>query len=142
MTETAGKSGTQAAPASAPAQRGRPRGKRRRFEGVVLSDKMDKTITVQHTWLARHPKYGKYVRRFTKLKAHDEKNEARVGGRGGDRRDAAAEPDQALPPGPDRASRRQCVKLALGQPGARRHGSDDSDDSGTDAAGCGGQHRC
>ena len=69
-TETAsGQAGTGA----------KARGERRRFEGVVTSARMDKTITVQHSYLRPHPKYGKYVRRYTKLKAHDEKNEAREG---------------------------------------------------------------
>ncbi len=65
--------------ASAATKTGGARGRRRRFEGVVVSAKMDKTITVQHTALRPHPKYGKYVKRYTKLKAHDEHNEAREG---------------------------------------------------------------
>lgn len=47
--------------------------------GVVISDKMDKTITVKVERLVRHPKYGKYLRRSTIYKAHDEKNEAKAG---------------------------------------------------------------
>jgi small subunit ribosomal protein S17 len=47
--------------------------------GVVTSDVRDKTITVTLSYLARHPKYGKALRRCTKLHAHDEKNEAAVG---------------------------------------------------------------
>ena len=49
--------------------------------GVVTSDKGDKTIIVVCDRLTRHPKYGKYMRRRTKLHVHDEKNEAKVGDR-------------------------------------------------------------
>ena len=47
--------------------------------GVVVSDKMDKTITVAVRDNVRHPLYGKIVKRTYKLKAHDENNECRVG---------------------------------------------------------------
>jgi small subunit ribosomal protein S17 len=47
--------------------------------GTVVSDKMDKTITVRDERLVKHPLYGKYVRRQTRYKAHDERNEAREG---------------------------------------------------------------
>ena len=47
--------------------------------GVVVSDKMQKTITVAVERLVKHEKYGKYVRRTTKLLAHDEHNEGREG---------------------------------------------------------------
>ncbi len=47
--------------------------------GVVVSDAMDKTITIQVERLVKHPRYGKYVKRYTRLKAHDETNEARLG---------------------------------------------------------------
>ena len=57
------------------------RGHRRREAGIVVSDKGDKTITVAVRTLVRHPGYGKYVRRSTRCRAHDEKNEARVGDR-------------------------------------------------------------
>jgi small subunit ribosomal protein S17 len=49
------------------------------FVGVVESDKRDKTRKVVVNWLARHPKYGKYMRRRTVLHVHDEKNESRSG---------------------------------------------------------------
>ena len=49
--------------------------------GVVMSDKMDKTITVVVQRLVRHPLYRKYVRRKTVLKAHDEEQVAKVGDR-------------------------------------------------------------
>jgi len=47
--------------------------------GRVSSDKMDKTITVVIERQVKHPLYGKYVRRSTKLHAHDENNECRIG---------------------------------------------------------------
>src|SRR3954462_14877666 len=51
----------------------------RTIEGVVGSDKGDKTIKVVVNYQTRHPKYGKYLKRRTILHAHDEKNEAREG---------------------------------------------------------------
>jgi len=47
--------------------------------GVVVSDKMDKTITVAVKYRVRHPLYGKIMNRTTKIKAHDEKNECGIG---------------------------------------------------------------
>lgn len=47
--------------------------------GRVVSDKMDKTITVIIERQVKHPLYGKYMRRSTKLHAHDENNECRIG---------------------------------------------------------------
>jgi len=55
------------------------RGTRREVIGLVVSDKMEKTITVQVTRLEKHKKYKKYLRRHTKFYAHDEKREAKVG---------------------------------------------------------------
>ena len=57
------------------------RGKRRVVTGTVVSDKMDKTITVRQDRLVKHPLYGKYIRRATTYKAHDENNQAKVGDR-------------------------------------------------------------
>ncbi|MHC4607148.1 MAG: 30S ribosomal protein S17 [Planctomycetota bacterium] len=54
------------------------RNRRRMVVGVVKSDRMEKTITVRVERLVRHRKFGKYLRRYTTCKAHDEKNEARV----------------------------------------------------------------
>ena len=51
----------------------------RTIEGVVASDKGDKTIKVVVNYQTKHPKYGKYLKRRTVLHAHDEKNEAREG---------------------------------------------------------------
>jgi len=53
----------------------------RKIEGVVASDKGDKTIKVVVTFQTKHPKYGKILKRRTVLHAHDEKNEAREGDR-------------------------------------------------------------
>ena len=52
---------------------------RRRLTGRVVSDKMDKTVTVVIERLVRHTVYGKYLRRSSKLHAHDENNECRIG---------------------------------------------------------------
>ena len=49
--------------------------------GVVVSDKMDKTIVVAIVDNVRHPLYGKIVKRTYKLKAHDENNECNIGDR-------------------------------------------------------------
>ncbi len=51
----------------------------RTLTGRVTSNKMDKTITVIIERLVKHPVYGKYIRRTTKLHAHDENNECREG---------------------------------------------------------------
>ena len=55
------------------------RGHRKTRQGLVVSDKMDKTIVVQIDRMVMHPVYKKFVRRRVKYKAHDEQNEARVG---------------------------------------------------------------
>ena len=47
--------------------------------GVVVSDAMDKTVVVRVDDQLRHPLYGKTIRRSTRLKAHDEQNDAHVG---------------------------------------------------------------
>ena len=59
----------------------KPRGERKVREGMVVSDKMDKTIVVTLEDRVKHPLYGKVIRRTNKLKAHDEANEAGVGDR-------------------------------------------------------------
>ena len=55
------------------------RNQRRKFTGIVTSDKMDKTIVVKVYQLVQHPRYKKYIRKASVLKVHDEKNEAKVG---------------------------------------------------------------
>lgn len=55
------------------------RGRQIEVVGEVVSDKMQKTITVQIFRLIRHKKYGKFMRRSSVFKAHDEKNVAKIG---------------------------------------------------------------
>ena len=55
------------------------RGMRKTRVGVVVSDKMDKTITIAVKYSVRHPLYGKIMNRTTKIKAHDENNECGIG---------------------------------------------------------------
>jgi small subunit ribosomal protein S17 len=57
------------------------RGFRKTREGLVVSDKMDKTVVVAVEDRVKHPLYGKVIRRTNKLKAHDEANEAGIGDR-------------------------------------------------------------
>ncbi|MCS6819170.1 MAG: 30S ribosomal protein S17 [Chitinophagales bacterium] len=52
---------------------------RKERTGIVTSDKMDKTITVAIERRVKHPIYGKFVKQTKKFKAHDEKNEAKIG---------------------------------------------------------------
>jgi small subunit ribosomal protein S17 len=52
---------------------------RRFMNGVVISDKMDKTVVVSVKRIVKHPRYKKYIRKRSKFKAHDERNECRVG---------------------------------------------------------------
>ena len=53
--------------------------KTRTLQGRVISDKMDKSITVLIERRVKHPMYGKYITRSTKLKAHDETNQCNAG---------------------------------------------------------------
>lgn len=55
------------------------RSRKKAFNGLVVSNKMDKSITVSVERRFRHPLYGKYVKKTTKFTAHDEKNECNVG---------------------------------------------------------------
>jgi small subunit ribosomal protein S17 len=59
----------------------RARGRRKVRTGVVVSDKMDKTVVVRIDRQMRHPLYRKIVRRSEKLAAHDQTNDAHVGDR-------------------------------------------------------------
>lgn len=52
---------------------------KRTLKGVVVSDKMDKTIVVRTERLVKHPVFHKYVRRHDKYKVHDEQNECGIG---------------------------------------------------------------
>ncbi|MBR2698981.1 MAG: 30S ribosomal protein S17 [Clostridia bacterium] len=55
------------------------RGMRKTRTGVVVSDKMDKTIVVEIRTRVRHPLYGKIMNRTNRIKAHDENNECGIG---------------------------------------------------------------
>lgn len=55
------------------------RGKRKERVGVVTSDKMDKSIVVAVQRQVKHPMYGKFMKRTSKIMAHDEENEADEG---------------------------------------------------------------
>jgi small subunit ribosomal protein S17 len=57
------------------------RGNRKTQIGVVVSDKMDKTVVVKVDRMVKHPVYSKYIRRTDKYKAHDEQNSSKVGDR-------------------------------------------------------------
>lgn len=52
---------------------------RKERTGLVVSNKMDKSITVIVERKVKHPKYGKFVKKSTKFMAHDEKNECNIG---------------------------------------------------------------
>jgi small subunit ribosomal protein S17 len=49
------------------------------FKGTVVSDKMDKTVVVEVGSFKQHPKYGKFLTRHKRFKAHDEENRCKVG---------------------------------------------------------------
>ncbi|HLG22425.1 MAG TPA: 30S ribosomal protein S17 [Candidatus Manganitrophaceae bacterium] len=55
--------------------------KRKEFVGQVIGDKMDKTVVVAVDRMVRDPRYKKFLKRTSKFKAHDEKNECRIGDR-------------------------------------------------------------
>jgi len=76
MSET-----TQAAPAGniSDSNGHAARGRRRTMVGKVIRDKMEKTVTVEVVSSRRDPLYGKYVRTRARFKAHDEKNEMKIG---------------------------------------------------------------
>ncbi len=57
------------------------RGKKTTIEGIVISDKMDKTIVVRVERLVKHPVFHKYIKRYVKYKAHDENNDCKTGDR-------------------------------------------------------------
>ena len=78
-TETAAAAEADAPEASAPAAKAR--GERKTREGLVVSDKMNKTIVVALEDRVKHPRYSKVIRRTTKVKAHDENETAGIGDR-------------------------------------------------------------
>jgi len=60
-------------------QEAAPRGRRIEVVGEVISNKMEKTISVLIYRMVRHKKYGKYVKKTSVFKAHDEKKQAKIG---------------------------------------------------------------
>ena len=74
VTKTAGKAPVKSAEAQAS-----DRGRRVEVIGEVVSNKMQKTISVQIVRLQRHKKYGKFISSSSVFKAHDEKNVAKIG---------------------------------------------------------------
>ena len=63
------------------AQEAETRGRRKVREGIVVSDKMQKTVVVVVEDRVKHPLYGKVLRRTSRLKAHDENNSCGIGDR-------------------------------------------------------------
>jgi small subunit ribosomal protein S17 len=57
------------------------RGMKRQVNGIIVSNKMDKTVVVQVERLVKHPLYKKYIRRRNKFKAHDNDNACGIGDR-------------------------------------------------------------
>lgn len=53
--------------------------RRKTLQGTVISDKMQKTRVVKVVWVAKHAKYDKPVQHMVKYKAHDDKNETKIG---------------------------------------------------------------
>ncbi|MBL8012384.1 MAG: 30S ribosomal protein S17 [Candidatus Omnitrophica bacterium] len=53
--------------------------RRKTLQGTVISDKMQKTRVVKVVWVAKHAKYEKPVQHMVKYKAHDDKNETKIG---------------------------------------------------------------
>lgn len=74
---------TQIAAGDRPAtgDKAKKRGRAKLLEGVVVSDKMEKSVVVDITTHKRHAAYGKFVKRSKRYVAHDEKNDAHVGDR-------------------------------------------------------------
>ena len=79
MSETQSATAETSAASSGPGLAGR--GYRKVREGLVVSDKMEKTIVVEVEDRVKHALYGKVIRRTSKVKAHDEANTAGVGDR-------------------------------------------------------------
>ena len=80
-TETPSATAAPSAKAAGAATATATRAARKVREGVVVSDKMDKTVTVAVIERVRHPKYAKFVMQTKKLYAHDEANDAHTGDR-------------------------------------------------------------
>ncbi|WP_347350816.1 30S ribosomal protein S17 [Intrasporangium sp.] len=69
------------APSSTSSTTSAARNDRKTRQGYVVSDKMDKTVVVEVEDRVKHALYGKVMRRSSKVKAHDERNEAGIGDR-------------------------------------------------------------
>ncbi len=80
VTATEGSTGTSTETDGA-VKTAEERNHRKTRQGYVVSDKMDKTVVVEVEDRVKHPLYGKVIRRTSKVKAHDEKNDAGVGDR-------------------------------------------------------------
>jgi small subunit ribosomal protein S17 len=80
MTETPTTQGRSVADSST-AENVDDRNRRKSREGLVVSDKMDKTVVVSVEDRVKHGLYGKVLRRTSKLKAHDEQNQCGIGDR-------------------------------------------------------------
>ena len=110
------------------------RTRRKVREGLVVSDKMDKTVVVEVEDRVKHPLYGKVLRRTSKLKVHDEQNACGIGDRVLHHGDPAAVRHQAVAGRGDPrkgqvakararpASRRALVPPSSGRYGGRRTG--------------------
>lgn len=79
MEETKETQGTQAAPEVKEEKEVRTRNLRKERIGVVVSNKMEKSISVAVSHKEKHPIYGKFVNKTSKFMAHDEKQDANVG---------------------------------------------------------------
>ena len=77
VTTTEEDAATASTAGAAPAVKAR--GDRKTREGMVVSDKMEKTIVVEVEDRVKHPLYGKVIRRTSKVKVHDEQNAAGIG---------------------------------------------------------------
>jgi small subunit ribosomal protein S17 len=82
-TSATGTSATETPATETPATEtpAKKRGERKTREGMVVSDKMNKTIVVELEDRVKHPRYSKVIRRTTKVKAHDENGTAGIGDR-------------------------------------------------------------
>ena len=78
-TESAPKAAKAPAKKAVAAETAVARGYRKERRGYVVSDKMDKTIVVELEDRVKHPLYGKVMRRYSKVKVHDELNNAGIG---------------------------------------------------------------
>ncbi len=81
VTESSESTATDSATPESSVAAAKPRNDRKVREGLVVSDKMNKTIVVALEDRVKHPRYSKVIRRTSKVKAHDEKEIAGIGDR-------------------------------------------------------------